>query len=193
MSLPFFMPFYQDVRREVFVSFYQGNKTEVDNFINKWAAQETVFIPRALGISNNDDLINSDDPEYVMSQIRKKYLGNSTVTIVLLGRCTHSRRYVDWEIKTSLRQGDYTPNGLLGILLPSAGQAAHLPPRFQDNWDQNHSNCYARYYPYPTTAVQLREWIEDAFSARTKRASLINNSSDMMKYNSKCLVCGVTH
>jgi len=183
---------FQNIRREVFISFYKGNKIEVDNFI-KWVEQENIFIPRALGISDNDDLINSDDPEYVMSQIRKKYLGNSTVTIVLIGKCTHSRRYVDWEIKTSLRRGDYTPNGLLGILLTNASGGAHLPPRFQDNWEQNHVNCYARYYPYPTSSMQLSNWIKDAFSARTSRASLIKNSSDMMKYNSKCLVCGVTH
>jgi hypothetical protein len=36
-----------------------------------------------------------------MSEIRRKYLGNASVTIVLIGSCTHSRRYVDWEIKLS--------------------------------------------------------------------------------------------
>ena len=39
---------------------------------------------------------------------------------------SHSRRYVDWEIKTSLRRGSYTPNGLLGIILPSQGLRTHF-------------------------------------------------------------------
>jgi hypothetical protein len=82
-------------------------------------AEEVVYVGRALGTSFSDDIINSTNPEYVMSQIRQKYLGDSTVTIVLVGTCTHSRRYVDWELKASLRQGDCTPNGVLAFLLPS--------------------------------------------------------------------------
>ena len=63
-----------------------------------------------------------------MNQIREKCLLDSTVTIVLLGKCTHSRRHVDWEIKSSLRQGASAPNGLIGIVLPSQGRGAFLPP-----------------------------------------------------------------
>jgi len=128
-----------------------------------------------------------------MSKIREKYLGDSTVTIVLIGKCTHSRRYVDWEIKASLRQGTYAPNGLIGILLPSCGNSAHLPQRFKDNWQKGESDCYARYKAYPAISQLLADWIEDAYNARTARANLTQNGADMMKYNSKCLVCGVTH
>ncbi|MBI4825212.1 MAG: TIR domain-containing protein [Nitrospirae bacterium] len=181
------------ISRKVFISFHQKDRGEVDDFIKRWANREGVFIPKALGASDNDDFVNSTNPEYVMSRIREKYLGDSTVSIILIGKCTHSRRYMDWEIKTSLRQGDYTPNGLIGILLPSCGTSAHLPQRFKDNWEREESSCYARYRAYPTAASQLADWIEDAYYARTTRAHLIQNTSDMMKYNSKCLMCGVTH
>jgi hypothetical protein len=184
---------YYGIKRKIFISFYKGNKPEVDNFIDKWVNREAVFIPKALGISDNDDFINSNDPEYVISQIRQKYLSDSTVTIVLIGKCTHSRRYVDWELKTSLRSGKvYTPNGLIGILLPSSGESAHLPPRFQDNWNKD-GNCYARYYYSPTSANELGGWIEDAYAARSNRANMIQNNADMMKYNAKCLFCNTTH
>src|SRR5205809_7957009 len=104
---------YYGTRRKVFISFYQGDRAEVDDFIYQWSDLEEVFIPKALGTFDNEDFINSTNPEYVMGQIRKNYLGDSTVTIVLLGICTHSRRYVDWEIKSSLRQGlSYISNGL---------------------------------------------------------------------------------
>ena len=180
-------------KRKVFISFYQGDRNEVDAFIDRWARREGVFIPKALGVSMNDDFINSTNPEYVMSQIRQKYLGDSTVTIVLVGSCTHSRRYVDWELKTSLRCGSYTPNGVMGIILPSQGKAAILPPRLAANWNEDNVNCYARYWIAPTSATQLAAWIEDAHSARTTRAHLIQNNADMMKYNSRCQVHGVTH
>lgn len=184
---------YSGTKRKVFVSFYQGDKSEVDKFIAKWSVQEGVFTAKVLGASDNDDFIDSDDTDYVMSQIRKKYLGDSSVTIVLMGACTHSRRYVDWEIKSSLTQGDTPPNGLLGILLPSQGDSAHLPPRFKENWEKEETNCYARYRSAPTSADQLGGWIEDAVAARTARANLITNSQAMMKYNAKCKVHEETH
>lgn len=186
------MPYY-GVKRKVFISFHQKDRKEVDNFVDRWAVQEGVFIPKALGVSDNDDFIESTNPGYVMSRIREKYLGDSTVTIVLIGICTHSRRYIDWEIKSSLQQGASVPNGLIGILLPSRGTSAHLPPRFQNNRERGETNCYARYRAYPTSSQQLADWIEDAYNARTARANLIQNGADMMKYNSKCLICGITH
>ncbi len=186
--------YYQvNIKRKVFISFHQKDKKEVDEFINEFSFFGNVFIPKAIGISDNDDLINSLNPEYVMGQIRKKYLGDSTVTIVLIGSCTHSRRYVDWEIKTSLRRGEFHPNGLIGILLKSQGDRAHLPTRFQENWNSDLKDCYARYYSYPNSSAVLRDWIEDAYNARSSRADFIKNSSDMMKYNALCKVHKVTH
>lgn len=183
---------YYRTKHRVFISHYRGDRKEVDEFIKRFTTQEKVFKPYVLGANDNDDFINSNNPSYVMSQIREKYLKDSTVTIVLIGSCTHSRRYVDWEIKSSLRRGSYTPNGLIGIILPSQGNSAYLPPRLKDNWSKG-SSCYARYYNYPKTSEQLASWIEDAYNARTKRVDLIKNTQDMMKYNTKCKICGVTH
>jgi hypothetical protein len=114
--------------------------------------------------------------------------------MVLMGSCTHSRRHVDWEIQASLRRGaDSLPNGLLGVILPSQGKAALLPPRFEMNWVPENRGGYARYYVAPSSAIQLRAWIEDAFQARRSRADRIKNLRDAMEYNAQCKVCGVTH
>ena len=187
---------YNGTRRKVFISHYKGDKTEVDDFIDYFGNQERVFNPFVLGANDNDDFIESTNTDYVMGQIRKKYLQDTTVTIVMIGSCTHSRRYVDWEIKSSLTQGESIPNGLIGILLPSAANGAHLPPlppRFEENWERENENCYARYLYYPNTSKLLGQWIDDAYNRRTSRAHLIKNSQDMMKYNAKCNKCGVTH
>lgn len=184
---------YFGTRRKVFISHYKGDKTEVDDFIDYFGNEEKVFTPFVLGANDNDDFINSANTDYVMGQIRKKYLQDTTVTIVLIGSCTHSRRYVDWEIKSSLTQGQTLPNGLIGILVPSQRNSAHLPPRFKENWEKKHENCYARYRSYPCDSTQLGQWIDDAFNARKSRAHLIHNSQDMMKYNRKCEVCNITH
>lgn len=184
---------YNGVKRKVFVSHFKGDRKEVDAFIDVFANQHKVFTPYVLGANDNDDFINSTNPAYVMTQIRKNYLQDTTVTIVLMGSCTHSRRYVDWEIKSSLQQGETLPNGLVGIILPNQGKNAPLPPRFADNWVKGHQDCYARYWVYPDTPEQLGKWIDDAYEARTSRAGQITNSQEMMKYNRKCEICGVTH
>lgn len=184
---------YQGIKRRVFISHYREDRKEVDAFIQKFANEEKVFTPYVLGANDNDKFINSTNPEYVMTQIREKYLLDTTVTIVLIGSCTHSRRYVDWELKSSLRQGNYIPNGVMGIILPSQGKSAYLPPRLKANWSEDNENSYGRYWIYPKSAQELGAWIDDAYNARTKRAYLIKNSQDMMKYNAKCKICGVTH
>ena len=209
---PFFLPMPQSapLKRKVFISSFHANRGEVDWFIHRWTDQESVFTPKALCTFGNDDFINSDSPEYVMGEIRRKYVGDASVTIVLVGKCTHSRRYVDWEIKSSLRRGESLPNGLLAYVLPSAMPSflpvngvvpawdrvvwPYLPERLAVNWNYyEQQNCYARYYTMPQSAEQLRQHIELAFSDRTNRARLIVNSSDMMRYSAMCKVCGVTH
>lgn len=187
------------IRRKVFISYHHGDELEARKFVADFAGPSGVFTHRALGLSFTDDLINSTNPEYVMRRIREDYLGDSTVTIVLIGSCTHSRRFVDWEIKASLQQGAALPNGLVGILLPSATPGLlrmrhpELPPRFSDNLAQHGVPGYAQYQTYPTSHQQVREWIEDAFNSRTRRAQYISNGRTMMSNNNRCANCGVTH
>lgn len=93
---------------------------EVRNFITQFDDIDDVFIRRGLGLDMESDIINSTDTDYVMRRIRERYLHGSSVTIVMVGRCTWARRYVDWEIQASLRRGTgILPNGLIGIILPS--------------------------------------------------------------------------
>lgn len=160
----------------------------MEDFISTFSDQHNVFIWRALGIGLQDDLINSNDTEYVMRRIRELYLKGSTVTIVLIDRCTWARRYVDWEIQASLRCGQaVTPNGLLGIVLPSAGSNPKLPPRLGINLRRSNGELgYARCYWYPQSKYFLQNWIEEAFKARCARANLILNPRDRFRYNRVC-------
>ena len=180
------------IRRTVFISHSHLHELETKQFLKDF---DGVFIPRHIGVSNRDDFIESTDPDYVMRRIREKHIGFATVTIVLVGSCTHSRRYVDWEIKASLQQGkDKLPNGLFAIQLPSCPNGAFLPPRLERNLRVNDLQGYARYYQYPRNQGELRRWIEEAFQARKVIADRIANPNDeMMAYNAQCRVCGLTH
>ena len=182
----------QATRRVIFVSHSHLHEMETKQFLREFHG---VFIARHIGVSDRDDFIESPDPDYVMRRIREKHIGVASVTIVLVGSCTHSRRYVDWEIKASLQQGkDRLPNGLLTIQLLSCPNGAYLPPRLERNLRANDYQGYARYYRYPRTPAELRRWIDEAFQARRTRADQIVNPSDnMMTNNAKCRICGITH
>lgn len=134
------------VRRKGFISYSHLNQREVDEFVARFGGPYGVFIPKMVGRRSDLDRIDSTNTDYVMQKIRSDYIEDSTVTIVLVGTCTHSRRYVDWEIKASLQRGkDDLPNGLIAIQLSSASNGADLPPRLLSNWNEAHVCCYGRY------------------------------------------------
>ena len=174
-------------RHKCFISFHQADAAEVEKFIDDF---EDAFIPMVLGVSDDDDFIDSSDTDYVMEQIREKYLTNSTVTIVLVGACTWARRYVDWEVYSTLRNDENNKrSGLMAITLPSYARTSNrqLPPRVGDNvLGDKGDEGYARWWKYPSSASSLQSIIQQAFEARTLKPHLINNSRDRKKYNSSC-------
>lgn len=169
------------IRRKVFISYHHKDQDEVEEFVDNFG---DVFITRALGLEMTQEIINSTDTDYVMRKIRELYLTDSTVTIVMIGKCTWSRRYVDWEIQASLRHGDIvTPNGLLGIVLPSANSNPIPPERLERNLGEDN---YANWYWYPKLKSILAREIEEAFQNRTKRAHTIVNPRERFKYSKTC-------
>lgn len=116
-------------RRKVFVSYHHGKDQDYANALRRVYSLTDTLIDRSL-----PDKINSNNNDYILSVIRTQHLKTSTVTIVLIGEDTWSRKWVDWEIYSSLRPyGMRTVNGLLGILLPTA---TYLPPRFAQNYKE---------------------------------------------------------
>jgi len=176
------------IRHKVFISYHHDDQDEVVEFANTFDKERDVFIARALGTDVSQDIIDSNDTAYVMRRIRELYLVDSTVTIVMIGKCTWARRYVDWEVQASLRHGrTVTPNGLLGIVLPSAGKKPTPPNRLNLNLKgENSDGGYARWIWYPQRKDTLANWIDDAFQARTARDSLIENPRDRFRNSRKC-------
>ncbi|GER07164.1 hypothetical protein GCM10007972_18150 [Iodidimonas muriae] len=138
------------------------------------------------------DIIDSTNPDYVMRRIRELYISDSTVTLVMLGRCTWARRYVDWEIQASLRapQGGL-PNGLLAIKLPTFPENGIFPERLNTNLlslEKKNAgyDCYARWLSYPQSSDALWAAIEEAFQHRRTHARWIDNPRDRFGYNRQC-------
>ena len=106
--------------------------------------------------------------------------------MVLAGKCTWARRYVDWEIQASLRSGEtITPNGLLGIKLPMFN---YWPDRFNSNLlHGDQTDCYARWLTWETTTADvLAQAVEAAFLRRVTHTKYIANPRDRLGYNRQC-------
>jgi hypothetical protein len=174
------------VRRKCFISYHGADIDGVTDFVEEFS---DAFIPRVVGVSDSDhfkDPINSHDEDYIKSQIGAKYLSDSTVTILYVGSCAWARKYVDWELSSSLRNDPVNRRKGLLAITPADRSTNKLPVRFTDNWAKDDSK-YARYYYYPQSSASLRGWIEDAFKARDSRASLVDNRRALRKTNSQCL------
>ncbi len=175
------------VRRKCFISYHHADQDEVSQFVRDFDHELDTFIARGLGQEMSEDIVNSTNTDYVMQRIRQLYLSDSTVTLVMLGRCTWARRYVDWEIQASLRQGQtVTPNGLLAIKLPSyPSSGGQYPQRLNENL-LGHDNCFARWIAYPSSTDALVNAIESAHGRRTTHAKYIVNRRDRFAYNKRC-------
>ena len=179
-----------NVRHKCFISYHHANQNEVDEFVSTFDTDRDVFIARGLGQEMAGDIIDSDNTDYVMRRIRELYLKDSTVTIVLLGKCTWARRYVDWELQSSLRSGEtVTPNGLLGIKLPSyPKRGGGFPNRLNLNLKQtdDQEDCYAQWIEYPTRKDTLANAIDAAFKRRATHLKWLSNPRDRFSYNRSC-------
>lgn len=171
------------VRHKVFVSYHAADAVEVVDFVEKY---DDVFIARAIGMEEDgSDIIDSTNVDYIRRTIREKYLKDSTVTLVLVGACTWARKFVDWEIYSSLRSNP-SPNGLLAVQLPSTSTSAIAPGRLELNRPKLGKEGYADYYVAPTSAAVLRSLIQSVFDARTTKRDLIKLGGDLRERNSSC-------
>lgn len=184
-----YRPLASKTRHKCFVSYHSEDEDEVTNFINNFDHDKDVFLSRGIGAGMAGDIIESTNEDYIKRRIRELYLRDSSVTVVMVGRCTWARMFVDWEIAASLRN---TPtsnrNGLLGIVLPSVAGQTYLdyPERLADNLSSPGKISYARLIPYPTSVDELAKGIEDAFALRTLCAHLVDNSRALMDSNKMC-------
>lgn len=171
-------------RHKCFVSYHVDDDDEVEEFLESFGH---LFIPTVVGVTEDDDFVDSDDTDYILDRIREEHLSGTTITMVLVGKCTWARKFVDWEVYASLRSyKTYLPSGLLAITLPSMADSSskQLPARVADNVDG--SDGYARWWKYPTSETGFRNMIDEAFEKRTNHRDLIVNSRARKKNNSPC-------
>lgn len=171
-------------RHKTFISYHHADEEEVSDFIDYFDHDHDVFISRGIGASMAGDVIDSTNGDYIKQRIRQLYLPNTSVTLVLVGKETWGRRFVDWEVAASLRNTSTSSrNGLVAITLPSvAALVGRRPPaRVEDNVDGD--NGYARWMKYPSSAANLAVMIDDAYNRRSTHDHRVDNSRSLRLRN----------
>ena len=92
-------------RHNVFLSYYhEEDQKYKDRFVLLMGDN---IIDKSV---NLEDIIDNNQPtEAVLQRIREDHIAQVSVTVVLIGRCTWQRKYVDWEIGVSLRDTPTNP------------------------------------------------------------------------------------
>jgi hypothetical protein len=101
-----------------------------------------------------------------MRRIRENHISGSSCTIVLVGKDTWGRKYVDWEVKATLDKG----HGLIGVQLPTAPLTQEGKVIVPDRLNQNIQSGYALWLTWAqatASSADLASYIEQA-NAREK-------------------------
>lgn len=179
--------------RNIFVSFHQRDELEASVFCRRFDQYFNRI--RTLGAHELGDeyaeRIDSGDSDYVMRQIREKKIAGTSCTVVLIGKCTWARRYIDWEIAATLRNNTDDPRGgLIAVQLPSAQQHgwSTLPDRLSMNISSidGVDTGYARYYPSAPSDDSIARWVEDAVARRDSMEPATGSTSNLVTRNKSC-------
>ena len=148
-------------RHKVFVSYHHENDRQYRRkFENLFAKHFKIMVSKSVDVGDIDP---TDNPDRIIQVIRDKYIANASVVVVLVGRQTWQRKYVDWEIRSGLRHTKNNPRcGLLGIRLHN--DSYRSPPRLNDN-----ISCrFAKLYPWTDDPDKMQKYIHTAFVDKDK-------------------------
>ncbi len=173
-------------RHRVFVSYYHAEDQDYrERFELLFSDIHDIMVSESVEIGDIDPNLKT---ETIRQKIRDEYLRDSTVTVVLVGAHTWQRKFVDWEIGSSIRQTQYNSrSGLLGILLPTyrrpPGKPNNyyihtIPPRLHDNIECR----FATIHNWSDDPYIVQSWIHEAFKRRNENPPP-DNSRDSFKNN----------
>ena len=169
---PFRSP--QPAKRKVFVSYHhERDQSWFDYFTNQFSETFDVFQDQSL-----DEEVDSEDLDYVNRVIREDYIGGSSITIVLCGAETWKRRFVDWEIASTL----HYEHALLGIVVPGTmpnvdGKFA-VPMRLHENIQSGYAAFVSQ---WPSSPTELKGQIEGALSKSLLKFHIENDRVKMRR------------
>ena len=166
-------------KHKVFISYHHANDQGYKQSLIDWNTSNNyeIFIDASVDTGDIDDNLSDQS---IRQKIRDEYLRDSTVTILLVGTETKNRKHIDWEIYSSMYDGQVNKkSGVLVVNLPSTGcsvysvahgdkEKAVLYPD-NTNWISIDTRSdYEKRYPY------MPERIIDNLLKRGSKVSVAN-------------------
>ena len=131
-------------KHKVFISYHHANDQWYKNKLLKINQIHDIFIDKSVDTGSIND--NLPD-ERIREIIRDNYLQDSTVTILLVGTETKNRKHIDWEIYSSMYDGQVNKkSGVLVINLPSIGCTYYTA---------SHADEKAKIYPQTESRISI--------------------------------------
>jgi len=160
-----------------YLAFDDDDEGEVRQFVETFGSDVELLVR---GVSEDDNFVaDVADRRFVLQEIDEA-TSVCTVTIVLVGRNTYRRRFVDWEIAVSLdTSNERWRNALVAIWLRSAAGTGMLPDRLGRNI-AGAVGYVLKPWRYPKSAAELNDMIAKALKAKSGREHLADNSPDLM-------------
>jgi hypothetical protein len=160
----------QPSKRKVFLSYHHGgDQLYYDTFSKTFCDDYEVITDNSL-----ERRIDSEDVNYVMQRIRDEYVTGSSCTIVLVGKDTWGRKYVDWEIKSTLEK----EHGLIGVQLPTAPITSQNTVTVPDRLNDNIQSGYALWISWQDITASVRSCTQFIEQANARDKKLIVNTRE---------------
>ena len=145
---------------KVFISHHHANDQAYKNDLLALNSQYPIFIDASVDTGDiSDDLSDS----VIREKIRDEYLRDSKVTLVLVGAETKRRKHVDWEIYSSMFDGQV--NKKSGVVV------INLPTAYSAYYDAAHTGEKETVYPETTdwTTIDKRSEYEQRYPRMPER------------------------
>ena len=142
---------------KVFISHHHDNDQGYKEKLVEFGERYSIFVDRSV---DTGDIPDEWTDQKIRREIRDRYLRDSTVTVVLVGRETRRRKHVDWEIHSSMYDGSVNRrSGIVVINLPGISDDRFTAPHgdeekrllYPDIASRTHVNGrveYERRYPH---------------------------------------------
>ena len=116
---------------KVFISYHHEEDEYYKNLLIYMGRQYGLFID---GSVDTGDIPENWDAQKIRRKIRDDYLRDTSVTILLCGEQSRHRKHIDWELASSMIDGQKNKkSGILVFMLPSIcnGNRGHAPHDYE--------------------------------------------------------------
>ena len=141
---------------KVFISYHHDNDQFYKEELLRMNGRNQIFIDASVDTDDIDDDLPDDS---IREIIRDEYLRDSTLTLLLVGLETKTRKHIDWELYSSMHDGVVNKkSGIIVINLPSIsctyytashnGEKERVYPENTSWMSIDNRSEYERRYPY---------------------------------------------